>query len=105
MAHAHQYLLDRDKQRREIKPPQRYAQSDMLSFALSLAEEVEIDELVSYKEARRCKNKDKWLEAMNEEIDSLNKDIVYKLQGTESCGLQMDLQGERRWNRSRQGKI
>jgi len=35
-----QYNLARDRTRRQIKPPQRYAQADVISFALSVAEDI-----------------------------------------------------------------
>ena len=52
------YMLVRDKKRRAIKPPKRYAQADVISFALTVVEE--IDEIVprTYEEVMKSKDKD-----------------------------------------------
>ena len=47
------YVLSRDRVRRHIKPPTRYAQADLIAFALSARDVVELDEPLSYSEATR----------------------------------------------------
>ncbi|KAK3006258.1 hypothetical protein RJ639_016884 [Escallonia herrerae] len=37
--------------RREIQPPQKYGYADMVTYALSVVENIEVEELVTYKEA------------------------------------------------------
>lgn len=45
------YNLTRDRVRRNIKPPQRYGYADMISYALQVAEDVDLDEPRSFAEA------------------------------------------------------
>ena len=51
-------MLVRDRKRRVVKPPKRYAQRDVMSFTLTVVEE--IDEIVprSYEEVMKSKDKD-----------------------------------------------
>lgn len=73
------YQLARDRTRREIRPPIRYRQSDLVSFALYTALEVELQEPKSYSEAITCAEKEKWLVAMEEELQSLNKNNTWRI--------------------------
>ncbi|KAK3026686.1 hypothetical protein RJ639_041533 [Escallonia herrerae] len=41
----------RNRPRREIRPPQKYGYVDMVAYALSVAEDIEVEEPVTYKEA------------------------------------------------------
>ena len=54
-------MIVKDRKRRVVKPPKRYAQADVISFALAIAEE--IDDIVprSYEEVMKSKDKDLWL--------------------------------------------
>ena len=73
------YNLVRDRQKRVIKPPQRYGHAELTAFALTVAEEiVELDPR-SYQEAMGSKEADKWLLAMQEEMESLNKNKTWVL--------------------------
>ncbi|KAE8692398.1 hypothetical protein F3Y22_tig00110839pilonHSYRG00037 [Hibiscus syriacus] len=45
------YNLVRDRQRRTIRPPERFGHADMISYALSVAEEIEEADPNNYKEA------------------------------------------------------
>lgn len=73
------YRLARDRQRRVIKPPARFGHSDMVSYALSIAEELEYQEPRDYREAINSPEKEKWIAAMQEEIDSLLKNGTWVL--------------------------
>ncbi|KAH9679839.1 hypothetical protein KPL71_026297 [Citrus sinensis] len=73
------YQLTRDREKRVIKLPKRYGIADMISYALAVAEEVIGEEPVSYKQAMGSKIKEKWLDAMNEEIISLKKNRTWNL--------------------------
>ena len=73
------YNLARDRQRRMIRPPQRFGHADMICYALNTAEEVEHEEPKSYKEAIKSKEKTLWLEAMKEELHSLSKNQTWTL--------------------------
>ncbi|KAK3042130.1 hypothetical protein RJ639_001832 [Escallonia herrerae] len=46
-----QYNIARNRLRREIRPPQKYGYADMVAYALSVAESIEIEKPVTYKEA------------------------------------------------------
>ena len=72
-------VIARDKPKRRIKLPSRFNDYDMMYYALTAAEEVEYHEPSSYKEAMRSPEKDKWLKAMQEEIDSLYKNQTWIL--------------------------
>ena len=73
------YQLARDRVRRSVKPPTRYIDEDMLYFALCIAEQVEFQEPASYREAMQSKERDRWLKAMIEEIESLIKNGTWIL--------------------------
>ena len=74
------YQLARDRVRRtNIRPPSRLVDSEMLYFALCVAEEVAFSEPDTYHAAMNCPKKDKWLQAMIEEIDSLIKNKTWIL--------------------------
>ena len=65
--------------KRQIKLPAKYKDYDMMYYALSIAEQIEYHEPSTYKEAVRSPEKDKWLRAMQEEIDSLYKNRTWVL--------------------------
>lgn len=77
--------MARDRVRRTSRPPARYSDSEMIFYALTIAEQLELEEPLTYKEAMEIKEKDKWLQAMNEEICSLLKNktwiMVDKVEG------------------------
>ncbi|KAH9697414.1 hypothetical protein KPL71_023600 [Citrus sinensis] len=67
------YQLARDREKRAIKMPKKYGIADLISFALTVADEVNDEEPLSYKEAMCCSDKLKWYVAMQDEITSLKK--------------------------------
>lgn len=73
------YMLTRDKQRREIRPPQRLSQADMIYFAPTVADYIECQEQVSYKETMSSEQRNDWLKVMNEEMSSLSKNNTWEL--------------------------
>jgi hypothetical protein len=73
------YSIAKDRPRREIRPPQKYAYADMVAYALSIAETVEYEEPSSYREAVTGKEATQWTVAMNEEIESLHKNQTWEL--------------------------
>ncbi|KAH9678917.1 hypothetical protein KPL71_025907 [Citrus sinensis] len=75
----HDYQLARDRERREIKAPKKYAYADLIAYALTAAHELDYDEPKTYKEAVSGKNADQWLKAMKEEMDSLYKNDTWTL--------------------------
>jgi hypothetical protein len=64
------YSLERDRERREIQQPARYAD---FVYYLAIVEEVKFSEPSSYKKAISSKDATDWVAAMNEEIHSLER--------------------------------
>lgn len=73
------YLLARDRVRRQPKVPSKFSDYELLSFALCIAESLEYSEPSSYKEAMRSPERSKWIAAMKEEIQSLLKNNTWIL--------------------------
>jgi len=67
------YLLARDRERRTITAPRRYGYANLVCFALNAAEDVQDSEPRNFKEAFESKESKYWLKAVNEEMDSLEK--------------------------------
>ncbi|KAH9687012.1 hypothetical protein KPL70_014605 [Citrus sinensis] len=67
------YQLTKDREKREIRPPQRYGYADLIAYALAASHDIDVDEPKSYAEAIQSSNKSEWQEAMNDEIASLKK--------------------------------
>ena len=65
------------RQRREIRPPQRYA--DLVAHALTIAGDQVENEPLSYSDAIMCKDSDRWMVAITEEIESLHKNQTWDL--------------------------
>ncbi|XXG70306.1 hypothetical protein AAC387_Pa06g3094 [Persea americana] len=72
------YMLTQDRERRQIKKPQRYGYEDIVAYALNTAESIE-SELVTYRDAITSKESVKWAIAMGEEIESLHKNQTWEL--------------------------
>ena len=78
-----EYMLARDRVRRR---PARYSDYEMSFFALCVAEIIEHSEPASYSEAMKSKDRELWMKAMREEIESLLKNwtwILVKNPGTQ----------------------
>ncbi|KAH9728046.1 hypothetical protein KPL70_008880 [Citrus sinensis] len=73
------YHLVRDRERRQIRPPQRYGYADLIAYALAASHEVEEDEPTSYREAMKSSYKSEWQRAMEDEMDSLYKNNTWEL--------------------------
>lgn len=50
------YILARDHVRRQIKPPSKYEDTDLVAYALACAEEIEQEEPRSFAEAKQSKD-------------------------------------------------
>ena len=75
-----QYSITRDRLRRPIKLPQRYAEVNIIAYALNVAEDINTGkEPSTFKEAINCVDSEKWLIAMHEEIESLHKNGTWVL--------------------------
>ncbi|XP_073153423.1 uncharacterized protein [Henckelia pumila] len=73
------YNLARNKTRREIRAPKRFGEADLAWYVLTVTEEVEYSEPNTYDEAMASKNKNKLIEDMNEEMNSLEKNPIWTL--------------------------
>lgn len=73
------YPLARDREMREIHPPARYNQAELVFYALVVAEEIDYSEPATYAEAMRSKERKQWIQAMKEEIESLLKNKTWVL--------------------------
>ena len=65
--------------RRSTRPPSWFSDYDMSFFALCVAEVLLYAEPSTYEEAIRCRENQKWIKAMREEIDSLLKNGTWIL--------------------------
>lgn len=73
------YQLVRDRELTVSKPTQRYGYVDTINYALSTTLEKNELEADSYQEAMNRKDKHKWLQAMQEEMNSLKKNGTWIL--------------------------
>ncbi|KAG8473087.1 hypothetical protein CXB51_034983 [Gossypium anomalum] len=65
---------ENQKTRREIKPPKKYPKADLVVYALNVAEDIDANQEPSnYSEAVSCEDLEKWMFAMQEEMESLHK--------------------------------
>ena len=85
-----QYSMARDREMRTIKPPHKYGEAYLVAYALSvyalsvyaLSVENNIEsneEPSTYEEAVSCNDSDKWMIAMQEEMESLHKNMTWDL--------------------------
>ena len=71
-------MLTRDRERRQIKQPQRYGFEDIVAYALNIAESIE-SETVTYWDAVTSKESARWAVAMSEEVESLHNNHTWEL--------------------------
>ncbi|KAG8501668.1 hypothetical protein CXB51_004714 [Gossypium anomalum] len=70
----------KSRTRREIKPPKKYAEADLVAYALNVAEDIDANQEPSnYSEAISCEDSEKWMFAMQEEMESLHKNKTWDL--------------------------
>ncbi|KAG8489505.1 hypothetical protein CXB51_017512 [Gossypium anomalum] len=66
--------------RREIKPLKKYAEASLVAYALNVGEDIDANqELSNYSEAVSCEDSEKWMFAMQEEMESLHKNRTQDL--------------------------
>ncbi|KAK9179751.1 hypothetical protein WN943_028956 [Citrus x changshan-huyou] len=73
------YQLTRDKQKRQVRAPERLGYADLIAYALTASQEVDQEEPKTYEEAVASKESAQWIKAMEDEMDSLNKNGTWKL--------------------------
>ncbi|KAG8492957.1 hypothetical protein CXB51_012663 [Gossypium anomalum] len=75
-----QYSIAKNRTKREIKPPKKYAEADLVAYALNVAEDIDANQEPSnYSEAISCEDSEKWMFAMQEEMESLHKNKIWDL--------------------------
>ncbi|KAG8474393.1 hypothetical protein CXB51_033749 [Gossypium anomalum] len=73
-------LLPKNRTRREIKPPKKYAEANLVAYALNVAEDIDTNQEPSnYSEAISCEDSEKWMFAVQEEMESLHKNKTWDL--------------------------
>lgn len=73
------YVLSRDRVRRDIIPPLRYAYADFIAYALNIGDSIELDEPSSFDEEYSSKDSVQWIKAIKEERESLHKNKTWIL--------------------------
>ncbi|KAG8482499.1 hypothetical protein CXB51_024054 [Gossypium anomalum] len=80
VASSPQYSIAKNRTRREIKPPKKYAEADLVAYALNVAEDIDANQEPSnYSEVVSCEDSEKWMFAMQEEMESLHKNRTWDL--------------------------
>ncbi|KAG8501650.1 hypothetical protein CXB51_004779 [Gossypium anomalum] len=80
VASSPQYSIAQNRTKREIKPPKKYAEADLVAYALNVAEDIDANQEPSnYSEAISCEDSEKWMFAMQEEMESLHKNKTWDL--------------------------
>ncbi|KAG8493847.1 hypothetical protein CXB51_011132 [Gossypium anomalum] len=80
VASSPQYSIAKNRTKREIKPPKKYAEADLVAYALNVAEDIDANQEPSnYSEAISCEDSEKWMFAMQEEMESLHKNKTWDL--------------------------
>ncbi|GJT97762.1 retrovirus-related pol polyprotein from transposon TNT 1-94 [Tanacetum coccineum] len=76
-----EYLLARDRERRQVNRPPRLEdyQCDLVAYAFAAAAHIEGCEPTNYFEAISSPECDKWVVAMEEEVESLHKNKTWEL--------------------------
>lgn len=73
------YLLARDRVRRQTKPLAIFESGDFVAYALMSAADIIIDEPNTVIEAKKGKDWDKWKASMKEEKNSLDKNHTWDI--------------------------
>ncbi|KAG8478549.1 hypothetical protein CXB51_028301 [Gossypium anomalum] len=80
VASSPQYSIAKNRTKREIKPPKKYVEADLVAYALNVAEDIDANQEPSnYSEAISCEDLEKWMFAMQEEMESLHKNKTWDL--------------------------
>ncbi|KAG8478472.1 hypothetical protein CXB51_028273 [Gossypium anomalum] len=80
VASSPQYFIAKNKTRREIKPPKKYVEADLVTYALNVIEDINANQEPSnYSEAVGCEDSEKWMFTMQEKMESLHKNRTWDL--------------------------
>ncbi|KAG8481754.1 hypothetical protein CXB51_027217 [Gossypium anomalum] len=73
-------LIAKNRTRRKTKLPKKYAEADLVAYALNVAKDIDANrEPSNYSEAVSCEDSKKWMFAIQEEIESLHKNRIWDL--------------------------
>ncbi|KAG8497502.1 hypothetical protein CXB51_008962 [Gossypium anomalum] len=79
-ASSPQYSIAKNRTRREIKPPKKYAEADLVAYALNVVEDIDANQEPSnYSKPISYEDSEKWMFAMQEEMESLHKNKTWDL--------------------------
>ncbi|KAG8488139.1 hypothetical protein CXB51_018349 [Gossypium anomalum] len=79
-ASSPQYSIAKNRTRREIRPPKKYVEADLVAYALNVAEDINVNqESSNYSKAISYEDSEKWMFAMQEEMESLHKNKTWDL--------------------------
>ncbi|KAG8488527.1 hypothetical protein CXB51_016411 [Gossypium anomalum] len=71
---------ENQKTRREIKPPKKYAEADLVAYAFNVAEYIDANQETSnYSKVVTCEDSKKWMLTMQEEMESFHKNRTWDL--------------------------
>ena len=74
------YFIAKDKPRWDIKPPQKYGETDLVAYALNVAEGIDSnEEPFAYTEVVSCDDSGRWMISMQEKMESLHKNNTWDL--------------------------
>ncbi|XP_047261578.1 uncharacterized protein LOC124895179, partial [Capsicum annuum] len=74
------YSITKDRTRKDIRPPQKNTEVDLVAYALNVAEGINSgEEPSSYSEVVTCDDSDRWMIAMKEEMELLLKNGTWDL--------------------------
>lgn len=99
----HDYQQVKDRQIRTVKPPERYDHADMISYALTIESAISYDEATTVREAMDSVDKEQWLQAMKDEINSLEKNQTRGLVPNHMVTRLLLLNGSRKENKDIRG--
>ncbi|KAH9647595.1 Endoglucanase 8 [Citrus sinensis] len=88
------YQLARDRVRREVRAPVRYGYANLIAYALLCAVNMAIEEHANFSEAIESMHCDKWLEAMQDEMESLQRNQTWTLVPNPAMVALLDLELE-----------
>ncbi|KAA3485135.1 Retrovirus-related Pol polyprotein from transposon TNT 1-94 [Gossypium australe] len=75
-----QYFVPKNRPKREIKPPKRFAEADLVAYALNVAEDIDANQEPStYSKAISCKDSGNWMISMQGEMESPYKNRIWDL--------------------------
>ena len=79
------------RERRQTRPPQKYGYSDLVAYVLTTVEDMGIHEPDTYSNVVTCRESEKWVGVMAEELESLHKNKTWELvklpKGKKAIGL------------------